>query len=614
MLDRDTKRKIDSARNILVGKVPDPKAQVEQITTALIYKFMDDMDRESQELGGKAKFFSGNYQKYAWSKLLDKRLSGAARLGLFTEAIAGMPNNRHIPQLFRDMFKGAFLPYNDPETLTLFLKEIDGFTYDHSETLGNAFEYLLSVLGSQGDAGQFRTPRHIIDFIVAVVDPGKDETILDPACGTAGFLISAYKHILAANKKRSLTPTQKTRLMNSIIGYDIAPDMVKLSLVNMYLHDFRQPKILEYDALTSEKHWGEQFKVIMANPPFMTPRGGIRPHSHFSVQANRAEVLFVAYIMDHLSINGRAGVIVPEGIVFQAQNAHKQLRKLLVEKFLFAVVSLPPGVFNPYSGVKTSILFLDSRRAKKTDEIMFANIENDGFDLGAKRKEIAANDLPKALAALEKWKQGKKSKNGVAFWVKKSKIAKSGDYNLTGSRYKVAKIRAHKQWPMVQLGDVCEVKKGQPITKKQVVAGDVPVIAGGRQPAYFHNQSNRTGKVITISGSGAYAGFVNFFDCPIFASDCSTIQSNSDKVNISFVFHLLKHQQQSIHALRTGMAQPHVYSKDVQKLQIPLPPIEIQKELVEQIEVKQKAINHAKKIIENLERERDSILAKKLGD
>ncbi len=153
MLNQETKRRIDSARDILVGKVPDPKAQVEQITTALIYKFMDDMDKESEELGGKARFFVNEYEKYAWSKLLDPRLGGYDRLNLYSEALLKMPQNPNLPQLFRNILKDAFLPYRDPETLNLFLKEINDFTYEHSEKLGDAYEYLLSVLGSQGDAG-----------------------------------------------------------------------------------------------------------------------------------------------------------------------------------------------------------------------------------------------------------------------------------------------------------------------------------------------------------------------------------------------------------------------------------------------------------------------------
>jgi type I restriction enzyme M protein len=159
--------------------------------------------------------------------------------------------------LFRDIFKNAYLPYRDPETLKLFLKTINEFSYDHSEKLGDAFEYLLSVLGSQGDAGQFRTPRHIIDFMVEVIDPQKNETIIDPACGTAGFLISSYKHIIKANtKKRAgdiLTPAERKKLLANFKGYDISPDMVRLSLVNLYLHGFVLPQIYEYDTLTSEE-------------------------------------------------------------------------------------------------------------------------------------------------------------------------------------------------------------------------------------------------------------------------------------------------------------------------------------------------------------------------
>ena len=195
MLDTTTKKRIDDCRDILVGKLPDPKAQIEQITIGLIYKFMDDMDKEAIELGGSAKFFSDGYEKYSWDSLFDSKVSAVEMLSLYSEAIVSMDKNPNIPQLFRDIFKNAFLPYRDPETLKLFLKTIGEFKYTHSEKLGDAFEYLLSVMGSQGDAGQFRTPRHIIDFLVEAVDPGKTDTILDPACGTAGFLISAFKHI-----------------------------------------------------------------------------------------------------------------------------------------------------------------------------------------------------------------------------------------------------------------------------------------------------------------------------------------------------------------------------------------------------------------------------------
>jgi type I restriction enzyme M protein len=478
MLDNTTKRNIDSARNILVGKVPDPKAQVEQITTALIYKFMDDMDLENEDAGLTAQFFIDDYTKYSWRKLIDNRLSGQERMDLYVEAVANIPKAKNIPQLFRDIFKGAFLPFRDPRTLSLFLKEINEFSYDNSENLGNAFEYLLSILGSQGDAGQFRTPRHIIDFIVEVVNPQKNETILDPACGTAGFLISAYKHILKTNSSNFkpeeekaedkivqgetaletiieekthysgdlLSPDDKTKLTQNIAGYDISPDMVKLALVNLYLHGFSDPKIFEYDTLSSDKRWDETFDVVLANPPFMTPKGGISPHKRFSIQAKKAEILFIDYMLEHLNINGKSGIVVPDGIVANSPNAYKKLReKLIKDNFLYAVVSIPAGVFLPYSDVKTTILFIDRHIAKQTDKILFVQVKNDGFDLGSTRRKIKENDLPFAIETIQKFRKSILSKQ--AFEISnndfdnanieyKDEILKSPSISLSGKRYK----------------------------------------------------------------------------------------------------------------------------------------------------------------------------------
>lgn len=410
MLDNVTKNRINTARDILVGKVPDPKSQVEQITIALIYKFMDDMDLEAEELGGNPSFFVGEYEKYGWRKIFDPALGGHEMLGLYGDAITKMSLNPHLPQLFRDIFKNAYLPYRDPETLKLFLKTINEFNYDHSEMLGDAFEYLLSVLGSQGDAGQFRTPRHIIDFIIKLIDPKKTESICDPACGTAGFLISSYKHIVDQNTKKGsgdmLTPDDRKRMMENFAGYDISPDMVRLSLVNMYLHGFTTPQIYEYDTLTSEEKWHEYFDVIIANPPFMTPKGGIKPHKKFSIQANKSEVLFVDYIIEHLKVNGRSGIIVPEGIIFQTGSAYTSLRKTMVEKNLCVVISLPVGVFNPYTKTtKTSILIFDKHIQEKIKGVLFIKVNNDGFELGSERKPINDNDLPETLKIINEIKK-----------------------------------------------------------------------------------------------------------------------------------------------------------------------------------------------------------------
>ena len=474
MLDTATKRRIDTARDILVGKVPDPKSQVEQITIALIYKFMDDLDAESEEFGGKRTFFAGEFARFGWARLMHSGLGGHEMLNLYAEAVTRMPENPGIPPLFRDIFKNAYLPYNDPETLRAFLKVIDEFTYDHSERLGDAFEYLLSVLGSQGDAGQFRTPRHIIDFIVAVVDPKKEESILDPACGTAGFLISSYKHILAANTNdeghSTLTPDEKERLSANFKGYDISPDMVRLSLVNMYLHGFADPHIFEYDTLTSEERWNEYADVILANPPFMSPKGGIRPHRRFSVQSKRSEVLFVDYIVEHLNPNGRAAVIVPEGIHFVAQKGHKNLRRTLLEDdCLLADISLPHGVFKPYASVKTHILIIDRPRARRSNEVLFIEIENDGFTQSDTREPIDGSELGASLVCIETFKKFIDIKK---YWqppdttvrsytVSKAALLATKATHLLGRWHDLPNRIIHRpDTPLKRLSDLCEIRDG----------------------------------------------------------------------------------------------------------------------------------------------------------
>lgn len=237
MLDNTIKSIIDTARNVLVGKVPNPVSQIDLITIAMIYKFMDDMDNSVIKRGGKASFFRDTLEPYAWHKLLSPALGNEGRISLYSEALEKLQISENIPQLFRQIFKGAFLPFRDGATLTMFLKEINKLSYDNSENLGNGFEYLLSIMGSQGDAGQFRTPRHIIDFIVDVVNPSKEDTILDPACGTAGFLISAYKHILKHNseefdaeKEIKSYSSQEIEIENNLSGDKLTPtDRLKLT-------------------------------------------------------------------------------------------------------------------------------------------------------------------------------------------------------------------------------------------------------------------------------------------------------------------------------------------------------------------------------------------------
>lgn len=603
---------------------------------------MDDMDKEAVEkFKGKAKFFTGEYAKYGWRKLFDPSLSGQDMLALYSEALEKLNTNPNIPELFRNIFKNAYLPYRDPSTLKLFLKYINEFEYSHSEKLGDAFEYLLSVMGSQGDAGQFRTPRHIIDFVTACVNPQKNETVLDPACGTAGFLLSAYKHILNQNTSvgsdssplgrpgGALKPDDRKKLATNFVGYDISPDMVRLSLANMYLHGFATPLIHEYDSLSSEDRWQETFDVILANPPFMTPKGGIRPHKKFGVQANKAEVLFTDYIAEHLNSNGRAGIVVPNGIVATSQTAYKQLRKMLVQDSLIAVISLPAGVFQPYSGVKTSVLILDKRLAKKSQHILFLKIENDGFDLGAQRREIDKNDLPVALQTLEAFKECLSNDKdfedlpSLATLVEKKTIIENKDIGLSAERYFENTDSRIKNYPTEKVSSLIDFVRGVTYSKDDEVSekgikilrannisienkldfNDIKLINHNAKVKDQQKLYKGDIMICTASGSADHIGKVAFIDKDLdcyFGGFMGVIRTN-EMVLARYLFEILKAPDFREHlSLQISSTNIRNLKSDVfESFEIPLPPLEIQQQIVAEIEGYQKIIDGAKQIVNN---------------
>ena len=507
------------------------------------------------------------------------------------------------------------------------------------------------MLGSQGDAGQFRTPRHIIDFIVEVVDPKKDETVLDPACGTAGFLISAWKHILRANSSPEaieekpaedagkekldssrippargdlLTPDERAKLTGNIKGYDISPDMVRLSLVNLYLHGFTDPHIVEYDTLTSEERWNEHADVILANPPFMSPKGGIRPHNRFSVQSKRSEVLFVDYIAEHLTPNGRAGIIVPEGIIFQSQNAYKQLRRMLVNGYLVAVVSLPAGVFQPYSGVKTSILILDKALARQSDTIAFIKIENDGFGLGAQRRPIEKDDLPQARAEITEYFGTLRACESAADFqparglvVAKEQIAANGDYNLSGERYR-GEVPRRSHFPTASIGDVCDLIGGATPSKRDDSYwsnGSVKWISSKHidkrgqiknyelisKKAIEETSARVAPKGATIIITRVSVGKFPFADDEYAINQDLTalVSKDSSRLDPEFIRVIALHIATVVERNAEGIGVRGVTRRFLSELQIPLPPLEVQKEIVAEIEGYQKVINGARAVLDH---------------
>jgi len=617
------KRRIDTARNILVGAVPSPAGQIDQITYALMYKFMNDIDDQSAALpGGKRTYFKGDYEKYNWHMLMSSTLGAHERLELYRQAIQNMAKNPGLPELFREIYQNAFLPFNSPTVLNLFLKEMDKFSHDESDDIGDAYEYLLSITGAQGDVGQFRTPRHIIKFIVDAVNPTKDDAVLDPACGTAGFLIEAYSHVKSqhdghddagnSNDENRLTADELAKLHKNYHGFDIDPTMVRTSRVNMYLHGFTTPDIINHDTLSSEDFWDKRYDVILANPPFMTPKGGIQPHKKFSIVANRAEVLFVDYIASHINpVSGRAGIIVPEGIIFQSGNAYKQLRKNLVENSLYAVVSLPSGVFNPYAGVKTSILLLDKELAKKRAEVLFVDVKNIGVTLDTKQNTKLGNQLPEALDVIRSFKSGDTVNSIIGHVVSRSKISESPDYNLSGSRYIDTQVLSNSDYPAVELGELISESRDR-VKEQSIPVWSVSNKHGFVDPeAHFSKQvaseDKSNYKVIKHDYFAYNPSRINVGSLALNSKDESGCVSpmyvvfTVDKQKILPKYLLRQIEGDAFNQFVADTAQGAVRTQlkfaDLVRFKIPLPPVEIQREIVTELDGYQKIIDAAQTII-----------------
>jgi type I restriction enzyme M protein len=606
-------------------------------------------------MGGRRSFFAGPLGPYRWRELMSQTLSAEERMTRFADGLELLGGGKklrvpkknpkrgeepaeevdvaaHLPALFRDIFRNAFLKFRDGRILTLFLTELSGFAYSHSEELGNAFEYILSVMGAQGDNGQFRMPRHVIDFMVACLDPQPGQTVLDPACGTGGFLVSAFRHILKNHTSPGstlrgdrLTHTQRQKLYAAFTGYDINDQMVKLSRVNLFLHEFATPQIHIYDTLTNDARWPEKYDLILANPPFMTPKGGVVPHTRFRVPAKKSEVLFTDYIAEHLTPDGRAGVIVPNGIVATTQTAYVKLRRFLVEDSLVAVVSLPAGCFKPYSGVKTSILLLDKKLARTTDKILFLKIATDGFDLGDKRTPIEANDLPEAERLIRAWLTGKLGEDFASplAWklVAKSEVSENNDATLVAERFLGLTDTQDSDHPMVRLGDEELFKLesgGTPNT-------DTPEFWNGPHawatlvdlPSEdFITKLTRTERTITDAGlakssavllppesilvsTRATLGRVALAKIPVATNQGfkSIIIKDRTRALPEFVAIAVTQLRGKMLEFASGGTFKEISKSNFANLEIPLPPLEEQRRIVAEIEGYQQVIDGARQIL-----------------
>ena len=613
----NNRQQINNARDALVGIIPDPKGQVEQITTALVYKYLDKLDSDSVAIGGRRTYFVGTTAEFSWKNLLAPSLTGDQRLQLYRRAVEGMAESGKLGEVFGEMMRGASSPFQNARVLQTFLHAIDELDCDNTENLGDAYEHLLSIMGTQGDAGQFRTPRHIIDFIVAAVAPQKNERVLDPACGSAGFLVAAHAHVMRHGGK--LSPSDKRKLAQNIVGRDIDPGMARLAMVNLYLHKIKNPRVREYDSLSDDSLWEERYDVILANPPFMTPRGGIQPHGRFMVRANRAEVLFVDYIAEHLSPQGRAGVIVPEGIIYQSGKAYKTLRKMLVKDWgLWAVVSLPAGIFQPYAGVKTSVLFLD--KMSRFNNVLFVKVQNDGFAFGAKRNPIDENDLPAALQILRNYTDEDAVNSPLAAVVAKDKIVdvldEDGDYSFVADNYREIAVSANAKWRMIKLGELltetAQKKAGEkilPVLSITMARGLIDQSEKFSKRVASANTSgyklvHRNELVVGFPSDEKVLGFQKKYDVAVVSPAYTIWKLNPEfSCDIEFVEMILRSDELSrlFSAKLQGTTgrRRMVPKKDFLATLIPLPPLAEQERVVAEIDNYAKVRDGANAVVEN---------------
>lgn len=459
-----TKQELISVFDKLADKfysngVPDPNVYIEQISFFLFAKMLDEKDMEmskARSMVGKEhkSIFDGDNGKFRWRYWSSMPDTSEMFKFVRDELVAFMqtlPNHDDVKRFSLDF---RFL-VPDAVLLSEIVDEVGkiNFSQIDSDVKGDMYEHLTDKLTTAGRIGAFRTPRHIIRTITIMVNPVLGQTILDPACGTAGFLMTAAEYIRANNSKTTLEDVtaengdkyqkgkgdllseQDWNMLenNTFWGFDVSPNAVKIAIMNMVLHGLSAKNVYRRDSLAGGTDDEEQMKwdIILANPPFAGDVALERLRSILPIKAKDSSILFVGLMIESLKQGGTCGVIVNEGLLFGRNKAAIAVRKLLLEKMdLQAVVSLPQGVFNPYAGVKTSFLIFKNT-SKPTEKVWFYEVENDGYSKGTQRKpQPSKNDL---LDLLSKWPERKVSEKS---WVIEAEKIKENDYILSASNYK----------------------------------------------------------------------------------------------------------------------------------------------------------------------------------
>jgi len=438
------------------GGISNPLTVIEQFTFLLFLRRLDEKqlleEKKANLIGGEVinATYPPRYESFRWHTF--KHNDPETMFGLFIKpSVDDLTVFEHMKQLgqhgagsagvFAQYMKGATFMIPTPKLLDQVVQMIDSIQMDDRDTKGDLYEYLLSKIATAGRNGQFRTPRHIIKMMVEMMQPTQEDTVCDPACGTAGFLVAAGEYV--HDHHPDWFHEQRFRAhfnKDMFTGIEFDSTMLRIGAMNLQLHGIEHPQLIGRDSLSeANAAMREQFSLILANPPF---KGSLDYDSVESsllstVKTKKTELLFLALMLRMLKMGGRCAVIIPDGVLFGSSNAHKKLRQELVEgQKLEAVISMPSGVFKPYAGVSTAILIFTKTNNGGTDHVWFYDMQADGYSLDDKRAVVTDNNIPDIIRRFkQRDTEGERTRTEQSFLVPMDEI-KANDWDLSINRYK----------------------------------------------------------------------------------------------------------------------------------------------------------------------------------
>ena len=470
MITGDLRNKVDRIwETFWTGGITNPLDVIEQFTYLIFIKQLDDIEttkeNEANFLGVEYDtLFPEDCQKYRWSKF--KNLGSADEMyELVSNGVFPFIKNLHQDgdSAYARYMGDAIFKIPTAAMLSKIVDGIDRLELGDDDSKGDLYEYLLSKVATAGTNGQFRTPRHIIKMMVALVKPRPEDTIIDPAMGSAGFLIEAQNYLRENHADLFLNEKKREHFNNTMFyGNDMDRTMLRIGAMNMLLHGVENPNISYRDSLSEQNTDNEKYSLVLANPPF---KGSLDYEAVSSdllkvTKTKKTELLFLALFLRIMKKGGRAAVIVPDGVLFGSSNAHKQIRKEIIDNNkLDAVISMPSGVFKPYAGVSTAILIFTKTGSSDTDKVWFYDMKADGFSLDDKRSPVTENDIPDIIERfLNREAEADRKRTDKSFMVPKQEIVDNG-YDLSINKYKEVEYVAVEYPPTFEImADIRELE------------------------------------------------------------------------------------------------------------------------------------------------------------